>query len=130
MDATSEVVHDAAWVRAGAAERIAAELATWAGVEIDRSEEGETAFKLGARELGHLHGDGVAHFSFPKSTWRELHDRGRITHHPVFPGQEGPGARRILTESDERDVVLLFRSIYDRIVARLGVPGERDSTAA
>ena len=130
MDATSEVVHDRTWVRAGTAERIAGEVGAWPGIEVDRSEEGEVAFKLGVRELGHLHGDGVAHFSFPKSTWRELHDRGRITHHPVFPGQEGPGARRITTESDERDVVALFRSIYDRVVARLGVPGERGSSAA
>ena len=127
---TSEgVVEATGWKQAGAAERIAAQVRSWDGVEVDRSEEGEIAFRLGPRELGHLHGDGVAHFSFPKSTWRELHDRGRITHHPVFPGQEGPGARRILTESDERDVVVLLRSIHDRIVARLGVPA-RGATAA
>src|SRR5262245_19613527 len=130
MEATGKVVHST-WVQAGAADRIAAQVASWPGVEVDRSEEGEVAFQLGARELGHLHGDGVAHFSFPKSKWRELHDQGRITHHPVFPAQEGPGARLILTESDERDVVLLFRTVYDRIVARLGVPDEaRGSTAA
>lgn len=130
MDAQAAATSSSTWQRAGAAERIAAEMATWPGVEVDRSEEGEIAFKLGARELGHLHGDGVAHFSFPKSTWRELHERGRITHHPVFPGQEGPGARRITTGSDERDVIALFRSIYDRIVARLGVPEARGATAA
>jgi hypothetical protein len=129
MDA-NEVGGAATWVRKGAAERIADEVGRWPGVEVDRGEVGELAFKLGPRELGHLHGDGAAHFSFPKSTWRDLHAADRIDHHPVFPGQEGPGARRIDDAEDERDVVVLFRSVYDRVVARVGLPGERGSTAA
>jgi hypothetical protein len=104
----------------GASERIAAEVGSWPGIEVDRSEVGEIAFKFGKRELGHLHGDGVAHFGLPKSTWRELHAAGRIEHHPVFPGQEGPGARAIHDDDDVRDVVALFRMVYDRIVGSQG----------
>ena len=66
-------------------------------------------FKYGRRELGHLHGDHAADFSFPRSTWHELRDAGRIDFHPVFPGKSGPGQRRIETDADVVDVVELFR---------------------
>ena len=87
-------------------------------------DRGEYAFRLGRQELGHLHGDHVAHFGFPKDVWHELFDQGRIDYHPVFPGKPGYGARRIETEDDVRDVIALLRLNYDRIVARHGVPAE------
>jgi hypothetical protein len=78
----------------------------------------EFAFKLGGRELGHLHGDRSAHFVFPRDVWAELSEQGRITDHPVFPGRVGPAARRIQSDDDVRDVIALMRSNYDRILAR------------
>jgi hypothetical protein len=103
-------------------EQIARQVASWKGVEVDRSEVGEIAFTIGPRELGHLHGDHAAHFSFPPATWRELRGQDRITPHPVFPGKTGPAARRIDDEDDVRDVVELLRMNYERIVARHGYP--------
>jgi len=100
-------------------EQIAAEVGSWPGVRVDDGELGELAFKLGPRELGHLHGEHAAHFSFPKSTWRELHAAGRVEGHPVFPGREGPASRRIDTDDDVRDVVELFRLNYDRVLSRV-----------
>ena len=99
-------------------ERITAEVAGWPGVEVDDGELGELAFKVGRREIGHLHGDHAAHFSFPKSRWHELRSEGRIDPHPVFPGKVGPAARRIASDDDVRDVVALFRLNYERVVAR------------
>jgi len=103
-------------------EQIAAQVGAWPGVEVDRSEAGEVAFKVGPRELGHLHGEHAAHFSFPPPVWRELHEQDRITPHPVFPGKTGPAARRIDDDTDVRDVVVLLRMNYERIVARHGRP--------
>jgi len=103
-------------------EQIAAQVGAWPGVEVDRSEAGEVAFKVGPRELGHLHGEHAAHFSFPPAVWRELHEQDRITPHPVFPGKTGPAARRIDDDTDVRDVVVLLRVNYERIVARHGLP--------
>jgi len=105
-----------------ASEAITAEVASWPGVEVDDGERGELAFKLGPRELGHLHGDHAAHFSFPKSVWHELRAQGRIMHHPVFPEKAGPAARRIDNDADVRDVIALLRLNYDRIVANRGAP--------
>ena len=84
---------------------IADEVTSWPGIEIDSDEPGELAFKLGRREIGHLHGEHVADFSFPKQTWGELMEQHRIEPHPVFPDKRGPAARRIDTDDDVRDVI-------------------------
>jgi len=59
-------------------ERITAEVTAWPGVHAEYGTRGEFAFKLGAREVRHLHGDNVAHFGFPKHVWRELFEQQRI----------------------------------------------------
>lgn len=95
-------------------------VAAWPGVEVDTEELGELSFKVGRREIGHLHGDRVAHFSFPRVTWDELLEQHRIEPHPVFPDKRGPAQRRIATDADANDVIELFRFNYERVVARAG----------
>jgi hypothetical protein len=106
-----------------ASETIVEEVGSWPGIEVDAEERGELAFKLGRREIGHLHGDHAAHFSFPKSVWAQLRQQGRIGYHPVFPSKQGPAARRIEDDADVRDVIELLRINYDRVVARFGSAG-------
>ena len=103
-------------------EQISEEVGSWPGVEAGYGTRGEYAFKVGPREIGHTHGDHAAHFSFPRAVWSELHAAGRIVDHPVFPGKVGPAARRIRDAADVRDVIVLMRLNYDRIVERHGVP--------
>jgi luciferase-like monooxygenase len=103
-----------------ASERITAEVTSWPGVEAGHGKRGEFAFKVGKREIGHLHGDRSAHFFFPKETWAELYEQGRIGHHPVFPDRQGPAARRIESEADVADVIALMRINYDDAVRRSG----------
>lgn len=97
--------------------RIIDAVTAWPGVTIEAGDRGELAFKVGKKELGHLHGDSAAHFGFSKPLWSELMAAGRITHHPVFPGRAGPAARRIRDTSDVEDVIRLLRLNYERIVA-------------
>jgi hypothetical protein len=106
-----------------ASRQITEEVTSWPGVEAGPGSRGEYAFTVGRRQIGHLHGDHAAHFSFPKQVWAELFEQGRIVHHPVFPGKQGPAARRIEGEADVREVIALLRLNYDRVVARYGVPG-------
>jgi hypothetical protein len=106
----------------GSSERIVEEATSWPGVEAVNGDRGELSLRLGRREIGHLHGDRVAHFGFPKSVWHELHDAGRIDYHPVFPGRPGFGARLIEDEADERDVIAILRLNYDRALERHGMP--------
>jgi hypothetical protein len=105
-----------------ASEQITEEVTSWPGVEAGPGRRGEFAFKVGRREIGHLHGDHAAHFSFPKDVWADLMEQGRVVDHPVFPGKAGPAARRIENEADTRDVIELMRLNYDRAVARHGLP--------
>ncbi len=98
-----------------ASQKITTEVTSWPGIEAGPGRRGEFAFRLGRREIGHLHGDHAAHFSFPRDVWAELHGAGRITDHPVFPGRVGPAARRIESEDDVRDVIALLRLNYDRV---------------
>jgi hypothetical protein len=81
-----------------ASEVIAAEATSWPGVEAAWGERGELSFRVGRREIGHLHGD------------------------PVFPGRPGFGARRLESEEDVADVIALMRLNYERVVERHGVP--------
>ena len=102
----------------GAFDRISKEVESWPGVEAADGERGEYSFKVGRREIGHLHGDYVLHTAFPKKQWLELHGRGRIDYHPVFPDKPGWGARALDTEDDVQDAIALLRLNYDRLTAR------------
>src|ERR1700733_1261285 len=97
-----------------ASERINEEVTSWPGVQAGPGRRGEFAFRVGRREIGHLHGDHAAHFSFPKPVWAELMRDGRVGPHPVFPDAQGPAARRIQSEDDIRDVIALMRLNYER----------------
>ena len=99
-------------------ERITAEVTSWDGVEAGPGRRGEFGFRLGHRELGHLHGDHAAHFSVPRTRWEELAAEGRIVEHPVFPGKHGPAARRIESEADVDDVIALMRINYEAALER------------
>ena len=73
---------------------------------------------MGRREIGDLHGNHAAHFNFPKTVWAELMAQRRIEPHPVFPGSQGPAARRITNDDDVADVIRLMRLNYDRLTGR------------
>jgi hypothetical protein len=101
-----------------ASERITEEVTSWPGVTAGPGRRGEFSFRVGRRELGHLHGDHAFHAGFPKAVWQELYDQGRIDYHPVFPGRPGHASRRIETEDDVSDVIAMLRLNYDRAIER------------
>ncbi|MBJ7472376.1 MAG: DUF5519 family protein [Solirubrobacteraceae bacterium] len=98
---------------------ITATLLTWADVTVGTGSRGEWSFRVGRREIGHLHGDRVAHFGFPKKVWHRLYDEGRIDFHPVFPGKPGFAQRVIASEHDAMDVIELMRENYDRAMSKV-----------
>jgi hypothetical protein len=98
--------------------RIIEQVHSWPGVEVAHGVRGELSIRFGRKELGHLHGDRIAHFGFPKPLWFELYEQGRIDYHPVFPGKPGWGQRWIDGDDDVREVIALLRLNYDRAAAR------------
>ena len=101
-----------------ASERITAEATTWPGVTTAHGSRGEFSFRVGKREIGHLHGDRFAHFGFPRAIGAQLRAEGRIGPHPVMPDNPGWGARRLDSDADVEDVIALLRLNYDRAAAR------------
>jgi hypothetical protein len=99
-----------------ASARITAEVTSWPGVTAGPGPRGEFGFRAGRREIGHLHGERVAHFGFPRGLWRELMDAGRIVRHPI--DHDGWGARPIHGAEDEAEVIALMRLNYDRAMRR------------
>ncbi len=96
-------------------ERITTDVTSWPGVTSGYGKRGEFGFYVGRREIGHLHGDRVAHFGFPKDVAAELKAAGRITDHPI--GGPGLGARELRDDDDVTDVIALMRLNYDRVTA-------------
>jgi hypothetical protein len=90
---------------------------SWPGVTSALGGLGELSFRVGRREIGHLHGDAAAHFGFPRYVWITLRREGRIEPHPVFSDLVGPAARRIQAPSDIPAVIDLFRLNYERVTA-------------
>jgi Family of unknown function (DUF5519) len=100
----------------GLAGRIAAAVMEWPGVTAEAHRFGGVEFRLGRRELGHLHGDRLADIPFPKRVRDELLKAGRVRPHHVLP-DSGWASRTIGSAEDADDVVALLRLNYDRAAA-------------
>jgi hypothetical protein len=73
-----------------ASERIIETVAAWPDVTVGPGKRGASvAFRVGQREIGHLHGDHAAHFNFQKTTWDELRGRAGSSLIPCFRTRAG-----------------------------------------
>jgi hypothetical protein len=95
------------------AARIEREVASWDGVTVAPHRFGGIEFRVGRRELGHLHGDRLADLPFPVSVRRQLVEAGKAEPHHVLP-DSGWITYRLRNEDDVQAVIDLFRLSYDR----------------
>jgi len=95
-------------------QQITAEVLTWPGTRVRIGARDEYGFVRAGRELGHLHGDRVAHFGFPRDIGAALREAGRVGPHPVNPHSPKLAARRIEDAADVAQVLSLLRLNYDR----------------
>ncbi len=86
---------------------------SWPGVTVEPHRFGGIEFRLGRRELGHLHGDRLADLPFPRRVRDELVAAGRASRHHVLP-DSGWVSRRIDGPDDVAEVIELFRLSYER----------------
>ena len=91
-----------------AGERISAAVTAWPGVEQAPHRFGGIGFRIGRRELGHLHGDVLADLPFPRAIRDELVAAGRVSPHHVLP-DSGWVSFRIGSSDDITTAVELFR---------------------
>src|SRR5947207_12695019 len=95
------------------AERITREVSGWPGVTSGPHRFGGIEFRIGRRELGHLHGDRLADLPFPVVVRDRLVREGKAERHHVLP-DSGWVSRRIRSDEDVEAVIALFRMNYDR----------------
>jgi Family of unknown function (DUF5519) len=93
--------------------QIVREVSSWADVTVSPHRFGGVEFRVGRRELGHLHGSRWADLPFPVRVRDELIAAGRAERHHVLP-ESGWVTVRIHGAEDVTDVVDLFRMNYER----------------
>lgn|SRR5215510_2828403 len=107
-----------------AIEMIRAAVAEWEGVTTHTHRFGGVEFRVGRRELGHLHGT-IADLPFPRRVRDELIAEGRARPHHVVP-HSGWITVPMRTASEIRNVIALFRQNYERAMgAQPGPVGRR-----
>ncbi len=77
---------------------------------------GGLEFRLGRRELGHLHGERLADLPFPRRVRDELIAEGRAEAHHALP-DSGWVTRRVRGAEDVAAVAELFQMAYERAAA-------------
>jgi hypothetical protein len=96
----------------GAADRIETAVTRLQGVTAHDHRFGGREFRLGRRELGHLHGDRLADLPFPTRIAAMLVETGRAEPHRFARG--GWVSFRIRGEEDVDAAIELFRLSYER----------------
>ena len=102
--------------------QIGREVLGWPGIWRKRDENGPggvgvTGYRLGRRQIGHVHDDGHADFRFPKEIRDGLIRSGRAIAHPAFPNSRTTVSYQIKGAEDIPDVLHLFRMGYERVQA-------------
>lgn len=99
----------------GARLTIEKEILTWPGTTKHPHRFGGTEFRLGSRELGHIHGDWLVDIPFPRKIRDEIVGSGRAQPHHILP-QSGWVSCTIREEGDIARVIELLRVSYDLAV--------------
>ena len=69
----------------GAGKKIESALQEWAGINARPHRYGGLEYRLGRREIGHVHGDRLVDIPFPKKVRDELVAAGRAEPHHILP---------------------------------------------
>lgn len=102
---------------ADARDAVIREVASWKGVSVHTHRFGGVEFRVGRRELGHLHAR-FADLPFTRKIRDELVAASRAKPHHILP-QSGWVTAPMQSPSDIAAVIELFRMNYDR-----GLPQE------
>jgi predicted DNA-binding protein (MmcQ/YjbR family) len=96
----------------GAREQITKAVLSWEGVTTHPHRFGGTEFRLGKRELGHLHADYLVDVPFPKKVRDEIVAAGRAEPHHILP-ESGWVSFYIREPSDVEKAIALLRQSFE-----------------
>jgi hypothetical protein len=96
----------------GAKKRIEFALRYCAGIEAQPHRFGGTEYRLGRREIGHVHGDHLVDIPFPKAIRDELVATGRAEAHHILP-QSGWVSIYLKQPGDVERAIELLRCSFE-----------------
>jgi predicted DNA-binding protein (MmcQ/YjbR family) len=100
-----------------AKKRITEAVTSWGEITVAPHRFGGTAFMLGKRELGHIHGDRLVDIPFPKPVRDELVSTGQAEPHHILP-DSGWISFFLKSEGDIDHAIQLMRTSFDLATAR------------
>ena len=92
----------------GASKQIRDTLLHWEGMESHPHRFGGTEFRIGRREIGHIHGDSLVDIPFPKKVRDEIVAAGEAEPHHILP-ETGWVSFYIREEKDIQKAIDLLR---------------------
>jgi hypothetical protein len=94
----------------GASKQIIDTLLKWDGMEAHPHRFGGTEFRIGKREIGHIHGDSLVDIPFPKKVRDEIVAVGKAQPHHILPDSGWVSFYLKQDEDVGRAIQLLHRS--------------------
>lgn len=101
----------------GSKEKIHAAVTSWPEVMAHPHRFSGTEYRLGKRELGHVHGDALVDIPFPKKVRDEIVAAGRAEAHHILP-ESGWVSFYLHEESDVEHAIALFKQSYELALAQ------------
>lgn len=95
-----------------AQKRITEALLLWEGVSTAPHRFGGVEYRLGTRELGHVHGDQLVDIPFPKKVRDEIVSAGIAEPHHILP-ETGWVSFYLREEGDVQNAISLLRRSYE-----------------
>jgi Family of unknown function (DUF5519) len=99
----------------GANEKIQKILREWPGLTTGTHRFGGTAFNLGKREIGHIHGNSLVDIPFPMKIRSEVIGKGEAVEHHILP-ESGWVSVHLKNKEDIYNAVNLLRRSYELAV--------------
>lgn len=96
----------------GASKQIIDTLLTWNGIETHPHRFGGTEFRIGKREIGHIHGDSLVDIPFPKKVRDEIVAAGEAQPHHILP-ETGWVSFYLREEGDVESALDLLKRSYE-----------------
>ena len=96
----------------GASKQIVDTLLTWDGIEAHPHRFGGTEFRIGKREIGHIHGDSLVDIPFPKKVRDEIVTAGEANPHHILP-ETGGISFYLREEGDIKRAIDLLNRSYE-----------------
>jgi predicted DNA-binding protein (MmcQ/YjbR family) len=100
-----------------AKKRITEAVTSWGEITLAPHRFGGTAFMLGKRELGHIHGDRLIDIPFPKPVRDELVSSGQAEPHHILPNS-GWISFFLKSEADIDHAIQLMRTSFELAATR------------